>query len=60
LHKKKQDRDTNQDGTTRFTNLFVKHLDKGTTDAQLRQIFEPFGEIDSIKVQIGSDGEVTD
>ena len=38
----------------------MKHLDKGTTDTQLRQMFEPFGEIDSIKVQIGSDGEVTD
>jgi polyadenylate-binding protein len=38
-------------GPTKFNNLFVKNLPKGTDDAKLRDLFAQFGDIESATVQ---------
>lgn len=48
-HEKKDKREPQ--GSTKFNNLFVKNLPKGTDDAMLKELFAKFGEIDSVTVQ---------
>lgn len=47
-HEKKDKRET--PATTKFNNLFVKNLPKGTDDAKLKEMFAKFGEIESATV----------
>lgn len=44
-------RDKRDFAPTKFNNLFVKNLPKGTDDAKLRELFSQFGEIESATVQ---------
>ena len=46
--------------TTVVTNLFVKNLESGTTDAQLMEMFKPFGEILTVKVQQDKENQACD
>lgn len=48
-HEKKDKREPT--GLSKFNNLFVKSLPSGTTDAQLKELFAKFGEIESVTVQ---------
>lgn len=48
-HEKKEKREV-LGGSTKFNNLFVKNLPKGTDDAKLKDMFAQFGEIDSASV----------
>jgi len=58
-HQKRSDR--NLDGqSSRFTNVFVKNLDKGTDDAKLKQLFASFGDIESASVKRSDDETLLD
>ena len=59
IHQKKADRGAIQTPIV-ITNLFVKNLESGTTDAQLMEMFKPFGEILTVKVQQGKENQATD
>jgi polyadenylate-binding protein len=56
-HEKKEKREPLN---TKFNNLFVKNLPKGTDDPQLKSMFEQFGEIESVHVQRGDNQELKD
>ncbi len=43
-----------------FTNLYVKHLPTGCTEEMLKSLFEKFGEIESVKIQLDKDGKSLD
>jgi len=57
-HEKKSSRD-NQ-AQTKYNNLFVKNLPKGTEDAQLKEMFAKFGDIESVTVQRDEQGNLKD
>ena len=39
-----------------FTNCFVKNLPPSVDDGKLRELFEPFGELSSVKVMLDDEG----
>lgn len=57
-HEKKTARD-NQ-AQTKFNNLFVKNLPKGTDDNKLKSLFTKFGDIESATVQRDEQGSLKD
>ena len=57
-HEKKATRENPQQ--TKFNNLFVKNLPKGTDDEKLKGLFAKFGEIESVTVQRDEQGNLKD
>jgi polyadenylate-binding protein len=56
--KRKADRDLEEGSSEKkFTNIFVKNLDETVTEAELKEQFEPFGEITSIALMSSEDGK---
>merc|ERR1711939_24783 len=54
--KRKADRDLEEGSSEKkFTNIFVKNLDETVTEAELKEQFEPFGEITSIALMTSED-----
>lgn len=47
-HEKKEKREGL--GSSKFNNLFVKNIPKGTDDAKLKEMFASYGEIESATV----------
>ena len=54
IHTKKDDRE--DQGESRYTNLFIRHLPQGFKDAQLRDIFKEFGDITSCTMNSKDNG----
>lgn len=57
-HEKKDKRE--QTGLSKFNNLFVKNLPKGTDDNKIKEMFGKFGEIESATVQRDESGSLKD
>lgn len=57
-HEKKASRDNQIQ--SKFNNLFVKNLPKGTDDDKLKELFGKFGEIESATVQRDESGNHKD
>jgi polyadenylate-binding protein len=58
VHEKKEKRETL--ASSKFNNLFVKNLPKGTDDNGLRDLFAKFGEIESVHVQRDDQNQLKD
>ncbi len=57
IHSKKEER---TDVEQKYNNLFVKGLPVDTDDTRLRELFEKFGELESVSVQKDNEGKVMD
>ena len=44
------------DQPRKFTNVYVKNFNDDTNEEELRKMFEPYGDIQSLKVMIHDDG----
>lgn len=47
---KHEKKDARKSQPTKFNNLFVKNIPKGTDDAKLKEMFAKYGEIESASV----------
>jgi polyadenylate-binding protein len=56
-HEKKGIR-SEQSVPAKFNNLFVKNFPQGTTDEELKKLFQEFGEIDSVGVMTDAEGKL--